>query len=164
MILCKILMTIYSPYNTVAKIVSFFYFPIGIVLIGIIISLIRETVLASIEGRVRRKVAEGMEKHEILVHKLDDEVQRDPFNQDLHADLDAESSETYEQTLRNAIRTDSRSEYRAEVNIVPFSDQYRMLSWVLDSAQHDCFRGVLAGENTSLLCSSVVVVEADPSV
>ncbi|KAF8336504.1 uncharacterized protein EI90DRAFT_3119742 [Cantharellus anzutake] len=44
------------PNNTAARIFSFFYFPFGIILIGIIVSLIRGTVLANANTRLRRRI------------------------------------------------------------------------------------------------------------
>src|SRR5260370_12568511 len=51
-----------SPDSVGSKIFSFFYFPCGIVLIAIIISLIRDTVLSSVDARVRRRIRKELER------------------------------------------------------------------------------------------------------
>lgn len=42
----------------------FFYFPIGIILVGILVSLIRETALATIEQRFRHNLEQQWAKHQ----------------------------------------------------------------------------------------------------
>lgn len=99
----------------------------GIILVGIIISLIRDTVIASVEERIRRRAEQldevveyrrrglgWMRAFEKEKNEVDSERPERPL-EDKKVKQAEEKEISYEDSLRKAIRHNQDSSYRREV-------------------------------------------------
>jgi len=107
------------PTSTGSRIFSFFYFPCGIVLIAIIISSIRVTVLSSVDARIRRRILKELERSRKLerflsVPRKSTRGSADVLNFD-QPQMWEEDSNTYGASLRRAIKKDTKTDYTSEI-------------------------------------------------
>ncbi|KAF8324125.1 hypothetical protein DL93DRAFT_2162208 [Clavulina sp. PMI_390] len=89
-----------EPHNLSAKILTIIFFPIGIIQIAIIVTLIHDTVLTSIRPRVRRRTADRLQR------------QVNVRLQNPHA-----PHPTYEEVLRHDIFQEEKQSYYKEMAI-----------------------------------------------
>ncbi|KAF9516557.1 hypothetical protein BS47DRAFT_654016 [Hydnum rufescens UP504] len=105
------------PTNTASKIVAIFYFPVGIILVVMLIALIRVTALASMNARfvrglqaanrrrkeaIMKRRAEATARRGEIVPAEQDEIPTEDVGEDVDELRTSEDQESYEKMLKDA--------------------------------------------------------------